>query len=119
MNSEETNTPNLLLAPRKLQRGRPSDAIFAYGNNTVKQLVIECREQAKASWERTRQLTKEIWMFKSRGLVAQQPTIKDRVLESFRNNPTKSYAEVETDIGQCCSTSVIQRWMESYGGYVI
>jgi hypothetical protein len=53
------------------------------------------------------------WEALSRNKIAQQPTIKDSILESLRKNPSKSFDRVSADIGHWCSGRSIASWFKN------
>lgn len=81
----------------------------------------EFYEEAKAEWVLMSDNDKEYWHAQEQERVAEQPYIRDRIIEALHANPSLDYDKIAGDIGEWCSSSTIQRFLakhESYSTYV-
>ena len=53
----------------------------------------------------------------SRKQLEVQPHIRDRIIQTLRDGPTKSFRQVAVDIGEWCSPAAIHRWITSFPDY--
>ena len=54
---------------------------------------------------------------RSRLHLAQQPFIKDRIIDLLQTNNNASYVQLESSINNWCSAETIRRWVTSRPGY--
>ena len=70
------------------------------------------QEEGKAIWVTLQ--NKDKWICLSNSKLAQQPQIRDTIIQIMRKNPTKSFDKVAADIGEWCSGRSIARWFKQY-----
>lgn len=108
--------PRNLYIQQRIRERKAEEEVVAYDNLKRKQEYIY-REEAKADWALLGNDEQAYWQFQSRSKLEEQPYIADRIIESLRANPTKSFDKVAEDIGHWCSASAIKRWIKTKSGY--
>jgi len=108
-------TPKSLFMANRVKQRHRANEIYAYDSIVLTELAYEYREEAKAEWVLADSDTKEYWEAVTRKQLARQPMIRDYIIESLRQNPSKSYHHVAEDTGNWCSKTTIQKWLDSHG----
>jgi len=75
----------------------------------------EWREEVKGEWITINTATRNFWECRARSCLAMHSTIRDRIIESLRQNPSKSFRQVAIDIGDWCCAATICHWFVSHG----
>ena len=97
-------------------RGKKAESDeFAYDGQRQKELRYEGREESKADWCLLPDKEKEMWGAIARAKISRQANVRDDIICSLRSNPSKSFEQVATDIGNWCSASTIHHWMDGIG----
>jgi hypothetical protein len=63
--------------------------------------------------------TKTRWEKIKRDHLAQQPAIKQHIIDSIQQKPKVSWSNVEAEIGHWCSTGAMRNWLISQNGYYL
>jgi len=84
-----------------------------------------CLDIAKANWTTLSSEEREVWNCRSRSQLAQQPFVRDQIINSLRRNPNKSFEKVAADIGHWCHATSVSNWFAKqesasyYGSMVV
>jgi hypothetical protein len=106
-----------LFVANRIHERTAKEAVYAYESVTRAKHLHEFREEAKGEWVVAEPNIVHFWEAQSRSKIAQQPQIRDNIIEAMRANPTKSFEQITVDIGNWCSASTIQKWIASHSGY--
>jgi len=79
-----------------------------------KQMYI-WHEEAKGECISIDSKVREVWESRARHCLATQPTIRDCIIESLQQNPSKTFLQIATDIDKWCSGRTIHHWFTSHG----
>jgi hypothetical protein len=90
---------------------------LAYDSKKMKEMSHVWREEGKADWVMLDEAGKEVWEMQRRQKIARQPLIRDQIFASIRQDPTKSFDTISSDIDNWCSAASINKWMQSHDDY--
>eukprot|EP00978_Attheya_sp_CCMP212_P038208 scaffold187190_cov51-Attheya_sp.AAC.1 len=83
------------------------------GIRSSRQEVGTFRKESQQKWKYLSDKDREPYNLLARTSDADQPSIKDRIIEAMKQNVTKTWRKVATDINDWCSEYTIRMWMES------
>ena len=106
---------NLFIADRVEVRTN-EEKVFACNTQTRAEQFHFFREEAKLEWLLADANIRDYWEAMSRSKVAQQPHIRDNIIEVMRANPAKSFEQIAHDIGNWCSVRTLVRWICQHSG---
>ena len=106
---------NMFISHRVRVR-KAEEEVYAYDNGKNNMAHV-FREEAKAEWLSLPAADKVYWESRSRSQITRQEHIADNIIEAMRANPSKSFEQIASDIGNWCSASTIQKWIASKQGY--
>ncbi|KAG7367978.1 transposase [Nitzschia inconspicua] len=109
----------LFLQTRMHQMRKEDDHLAFEGGAAARERNNEYRRLATVAWNSLDDQTKAYWESKRRSHLALQPHMRDRIIECFRANPSKSYRQVEEEINGWCSNTTIHKWLSSQDGYCL
>ena len=91
-----------------------SMATFRRNNPSYSPVSIpNYRKRLEVNWKKLPIATRQIWSARSREHDEKWSGMKQKIIDSLRNNPTNTFMDIERDIQHWCSYRTIHAWLKS------